>query len=413
MSNSNGLHIDNVGIKVNIPLDTDLNNSDFSVRSNKDNKIKRQQELKKLLLSEQAKLTENASKDIVLSPPIIALHTDIPIFRRGTINVLQGKFGTHKSRVAELFCSLLLHNNTTCTTDFAGFSRQDTERFAVIYIDTERNTSEEFPLAIQTIRERAGFDRKQEVPGFHYFSIKKNNRSERLDAVKCAIEIVRKQEKSFLFVVLDVVTDCVASFNHDSESMALFDYLGNLCDEFQVTFLLLIHENFGTEKARGHTGSEAANKASTVMQTGFERGSNGEETELIKLKCLKLRTAKKPSPIYLQYDPVSKGLISADSELISQTLNERRQKADLELLVEKLEELLIAPMEQKELIAALKSHFECAANTIKKRLSEIAEKKMPILNSKGKNCTLEVHVHNGKATIYGLVPVEEEPDVPF
>ena len=56
-------------------------------------------------------LLEMAGKEIVFSPPVVS-REGIGIFRKGTFNLIQGKFGSHKSRVGELFCSLMLQNET-------------------------------------------------------------------------------------------------------------------------------------------------------------------------------------------------------------------------------------------------------------------------------------------------------------
>jgi hypothetical protein len=108
-----------------------------------------------------------------------------------------------------------------------------------------------------------------------------------------------------LLVILDVVTDCVKSFNNDADALSLFDYIGNLCEDHGTAFLLLLHENPGAgEKARGHVGTEALNKANTQIQIGYERKRKREDSQLIKLKFLKCRNGAKPSPVYFQFSPI-------------------------------------------------------------------------------------------------------------
>lgn len=348
----------------------------------------------------EAHLLEMASKEIVFSAPVIS-REGIGIFRKGTFNVIQGKFGVHKSRLAELFCSVLLQNDI-CKTDFIGYEKDPDAVYSVGYLDTERNIDEELPATIQSIREKSGYSKTEKMPNFYANSIKIINRKERLDALAIWIADIRQKDNNPLFIVLDVVTDCVESFNRDGESMLLFDFLGNLCDKHKVIFLLLIHENFGTEKARGHTGTEAANKASSVFQISFEKNAKGDDTELIKLKCIKLRGAKKPSPIYMEYCDTTKGLISAQTQFIQDTLSERKAKVDVNLLKDELEVILANTLSQKELMQKLKLIFPCSENTIKERMEEIFTNQTPMYNSDGQVCQLKIKREKGKQTMYYL-----------
>lgn len=357
------------------------------------------------LLETEKKLAQLATQPIVYSPPLVNMG-EVPVIRRGTINIIQGKYGSHKSRIAEVFCSLLIANSSDCMQHCLNFERTD-EAITVVYIDTERNLNEEFPTAIQSIKQKGCYGVNDTPVDFRFTSIKQVPRNKRLQAVKTFIEQIRTQTTYPMFVLLDVVTDCVSDFNNASESMQLFDYLGNLCDNFVCTFLLVIHQNPNSDKARGHTGTEATNKASTVMQIGYEKGKNNEDTDLISLKFLKIRSAKRPAPVHLLYDENQKGLVLAHSDFIQKITAERRQVADSELVAEKLGELLKPSMPQKELLFILKQSFECSENTLKSRLEEITEKKTEIVDHKGNICTLRTHTTNGKPTVYELEVLEQ------
>ncbi len=357
------------------------------------------------LLETEKKLAQLATQPIVYSPPLVNMG-EVPIIRRGTINIIQGKYGSHKSRIAEVFCSLLIANSTGCMQHCLNFERTD-EAITVVYIDTERNLNEEFPTAIQSIKQKGCYGVNDTPVDFRFTSIKQVPRTQRLQAVKTFIEQVRTKTTYPMFVLLDVVTDCVSDFNNASESMQLFDYLGNLCDNFGCTFLLVIHQNPNSEKARGHTGTEATNKASTVMQIGYEKGKNNEDTDLISLRFLKIRSAKRPTPVHLLYDENQKGLVLAHSDFIQKITAERRQVADSESVSEKLGEVLKPSMPQKELLLILKQCFDCSENTLKGRLDEIADKKTEIIDHRGNVCTLRIKTANGKPTVYELEVSEQ------
>lgn len=362
-----------------------------------------QAELLAALLEREQRLSEAASNEVVFSSPLIS-RGEVGIIGRGTINVIQGAYGSHKSRMAELLASLLLTNDVRAN-DYLGFERQRLERFTVCYIDTERNLREELPFALQSIKRKAGFGLKDHPADFRFTSIKDVDRADRLRAIEAYLIEVRQQTATHLFVLLDVVTDCVSSFNDDEQAMKLFDFIGNLCDRHDATFLLVIHQNPGTEKARGHTGTEAANKASTVLQIGFEQDGQGKESELIRLRFLKLRRGKRPEPLYLQFDKASNGLILADADQIAEHVNFRKHKADVEDMADRLVSLLSEGQTPKgEVVDILMKEFSASNKTIRARLKTIMEEAPELYDEAGRAVQLQGR-KEGKNEYYVLVPI--------
>lgn len=376
------------------------------------------QSLLSRLNSIEGELKEASKKTIVFSDPLLSFY-DTPLIREGTINVIQGKFGSHKSRLSEMICALLLHK-LPGPSYFLGLKKNVRRENTVALIDTERNLKEELPYAIQGIKRQAGYDITDEIENFRFTSIKHLERKERLKAIKIYIEDLRKNipQRHHLFVALDVVTDCVGSFNDDRESMALFDFLGNLCDNSSCTFLLVIHENPFGEKARGHIGTEAANKASTVMQIGFMPGQSNEPSDLIRLKFVKLRGAKRPDPVYLEYCPQRKGLKPASNELINSVENDRQQVAPIEEVEDFVYDLIFdsegLTMDRSELIKSIMEKYGCSKNTAGDRLKKIEENAIGYHDG-NTDYELKVNGGRGKAKIYSLVKIkEEEPnEIPF
>ncbi len=350
-------------------------------------------------------INQNSSKKIVRTPPIVKLNGEGLIWQR-TINIIQGKFGSHKSRLAELICSLLIRSNY-CTTDFCGLTKEEFKEFSVAYVDTERNTTEQFPLAIQQVRKLAGRDQYQPYDHLIPFSLIHYNRTERLPAIKEFIEQLMHQCVRHKFVLLDVVTDCIKDFNNSSESLELFDFLNQLINDHDITLLLIIHENPGTDKARGHIGTEAANKASTIMQIGFEKGPNNRDSDVIAMKLLKLRNGKKPDPTYLYFDAATHALAPASLEMVGEMIEDRRKKLDVRLLTDCLGNYLLEPKPQRELILELTEKFSTHANTVKGRLKEIAANDLLIYSCAGLPCYLRINSRPGITTTYELLEVEK------
>jgi len=347
----------------------------------------------------EAKLIESSCKDIEIVPDLLTLG-DTPIIKKYTINTIQGKEGTHKSRTAELLISLFLKRDSVHNDHFLGFRRNPMERPVVALVDTERNLKDELPFALQAIKRKAGYSKEEQPHNFRFVSLKAVPRRDRLKAMKDWVTGIRSTTTEHLFVVLDVVTDCVSSFNNDAEAMELFDFIGNMCEDHNCTFLLVIHENPGSEaKARGHVGTESANKASTALQVSFVLNSDRTPTDLIKLKFRKLRRAKRPDPLNLTYSQEQKGLILAPAEMVEEIEAGALPVAPLDDVREELSWIMEGVdadgIKKKDIIERFAEEFDVSKNTIKKRL-EIIEAEA----EKGKLDWLKRETGKQRAVIY-------------
>ncbi|MFT7072633.1 MAG: hypothetical protein ACJAX3_001613 [Patiriisocius sp.] len=355
--------------------------------------------LKKLLDAEQD-LNIASQGDIESIPAVIVLG-DIPIIKKGTINTIQGKFGSHKSRLAESICSLLLSDNQE--NDFVGLTKNESN-LQVCYIDTERNFKEEFPRAIKSIRANAG---DYSEANFRFTSLKKINRKDRLNAVKLYLTNICAKTSKDTFVILDVVTDCIGNFNDVEESLAFLDFVGNLCEEYEVTVLMVIHENPYNTKARGHVGTEATNKCSTVM------GISVLNDSLIEVRYIKHRATKPLPSFYLTFDEKLKRLVRANDNDVSSRNSSTDEKANVNLVADFLAEFMTEnkDYEQKELLETLMKEFETSKNTIKSRLSQISEDEIKIFNKENQPTILQIKANSGMPTMYSLSVVEELEEI--
>lgn len=335
------------------------------------------------LLASQQQIKENKGKPISFSQPIL-WQKENPVFFPKTINVIQGKAGVHKSRLAETICASLLKTPES-NRDLLDFKRSILSRYAVCYVDTERNLSDQLPYSLQQIQLKAGYTIQDHPYGFDYISLLEFAREERFEMLNMYLDYIRQKFPMHLFIVLDVITDCVFNFNDTKDSMKLIDMMNQTINRYDVTFLCLIHENPGsTDKARGHLGTEILNKASTVIQIGFEKDAENHNTNLIKVAYLKCRSSKKHDPFYVQYSDTEKGLIIADHSTIQESMDSRSQKASLDSTLELIGAILTEPMPRKELIEKLCSEMNCKERTIEARLKSIITHSFAIPVGEGK-----------------------------
>ena len=242
---------------------------------------------------------------------------------------------------------------------------------------------------------------------FEYISLLQINRKERFTALNEYLNHIKRNINNPLFIVLDVSTDCIEDFNKTDKSMELIDLMNMAINEHNVIFLCLIHENPKSDKARGHFGTELMNKASTVMQVGFEKDASQNDTDIIRVKYLKCRSTARHTPFYIKYSNEAKGLVLADASEVSGVINNRKHKAPNEDIIEFIEMYLGdgTTSTRVELLDKLCKDFKISQRTIESRISEIINKEMVINNEQGQSCKLSKETKE-KTVYYKLIPIE-------
>lgn len=360
------------------------------------------------LLHTEEKLRLRTEKDIVFQKALFR-HKDEEVIWPRTINMIQGQYGVHKSRLAELFAAVFL------TVGIPGFDTlgvefqsEAGESYKLVYVDTERNISDQFPFALQRIKDRAGIPRDAHPASFAYTSLIHIPREQRFTALREYLVHLRQDFTGHMLVILDVVPDCVQNFNDVEASNELIDLLNEVVNEQNVTFLVVIHENPGGMKARGHLGTELGNKASTILQIGFLKNESAPR-RILELNYLKRRYGSPDFTVYAEYDPETKGLVTADPTAEELAQKQRVKKASLAEVVELLPEMLRVPKSAGKLAEELGARLEVSPRTIAERLKALVQPgALGIVDEQGRLCRLVKEEH-GKETLYFLEPLP--PDV--
>jgi hypothetical protein len=363
------------------------------------------QEIEKVVITRNL-LRERVKERIMFSNPILERDNNGIIYRC-TINVIQGKAGAHKSRLMELFCSCIL--STRPSDDFVGFHKSKYNTlFTLLYVDTERNTKDQLPIALQKIIRKAGYFTENQPDNFDYISMIEVNRENRLEVLKQYIERIRENNEGHIVIVLDVITDLISNFNDPRESMKLIDYMNSLINSQNVTFLCIVHENPSAgDKARGHLGTEIMNKASLQMQIAFEKTKKNEDTDLIRVKYLKTRVGKRPEPFHLVYSEVKKSLVIAGNNFISDVTQSKKHSADIADVKVQLLEKLMEPKHRADLVDELIAYFGCSKNTILERLNHLHVNQVSIISKEGIDYTLKKR-KDGRIIEYYLSSIDSE-----
>jgi hypothetical protein len=334
----------------------------------KDERKKLVVEFLKTAQSEAEKVWELIDKEIEM-PAAILEYKGNPLLFKNSVVLIQGKTGTHKSRLAASLVSLLVSNIPS--RQLADFSRVSDEKFNVIYVDTERNYNHQLPLMVLQLLKETGLTKDQLKEFFTLLPLSTTRRQLRVEVMGEQFkELIKERDKAARLdyvIVVDIVSDLVGDFNSVIDTNSINDILVKTL-ALGVTFILILHENPGqTEKARGHLGTELTNKAGTILQI-----AETPSPTVYKMKILKSRMTEKYESVYLKFDPESNNLVVVDENDRDLVTEDRYLSQICKALYEKN----FAQISRVDLLAFLKRRIRIGERKLEDKLKYLVENKV-------------------------------------
>lgn len=215
-------------------------------------------DFKSYLLGKEEELTYYMGQPLT-EPDCFISWNGVRLISPSTLLTIQGKSGSHKSRLAQEFAIVLMDNDEDSIGSKLGMTKIVNRPLRVAYIDTERNSNFEFPFALKSIADSCGV----QVPckQFRYTTLRDLDRTDRKEAAEQFIDMVRKDYEGDLIVIVDVASDLTLDFNSVTATGELIDLFKKWMNVFKCAIITVIHENPGSSKMRGHLGTELSNKA--------------------------------------------------------------------------------------------------------------------------------------------------------
>lgn len=351
------------------------------------------------MLDSRQKISQLGKLPVVKPKPIIVYRegdgSEVkPLYFANTINMIKGKSGEHKSRYAEFLATLFISGGHVLC-DNLGHELLMPKPPTVVYLDTERDEESHLPYIQQCIVTRAGYDLEDDVEHLHLLSIAAVPRKQRVQALLDFARMQRSRTEGPIVIICDQIVDFITNMLDAEECLPLFDELLEVC-KMGVTIFSVIHENPGTDKARGHIGTEQHNKSSTVIQVASIKDSNGNKTGNFRIYVDKNRLAENDWEITVRYDKASQGLVQVSKELVQA----EKERSETHVVNTKRNALLNClsidligkTLNQKELFACIKARRQ-AKN----------EKDWPVLLEEISNLPEKYPVPGPRESTYRLV----------
>jgi hypothetical protein len=209
---------------------------------------------------------------------------------RGDISFVSGKPKAGKSVVsAALAASALLpigHTQDTLCIDVLPANGRP-----VVLVDTEQPLANTKKLAGNVCR-LMGIPPAEQPGNLHIYNLRSYPKAEKLQKVKDAFDA---HPDAHLWVI-DGLADLIDDVNGATESGKIVDWFMMQASTLNTTIVLVVHENPGTDKMRGHLGSEAERKGGGVIAISKDKEAG---CHIIRSKLL--RNGPDFEPVYFSW----------------------------------------------------------------------------------------------------------------
>lgn len=195
------------------------------------------------------------------SEPVFLINGAV-IATPGNIVAISAQAKAGKSAVIGAMLSAVM-SKPDCDADNFGISANTSGGGAILHFDTEQAV-EDHDMVLRSAMRRAGVTTL--TANICSFWLKGKTASECWSSIRMACRYFAKDSGKLHSVFIDGVADLVNDVNDQKECNPLVSELEGLAVEYKCPVVTVIHQNPGTQKTRGHLGSQIERKAESNLQ---------------------------------------------------------------------------------------------------------------------------------------------------
>ncbi len=220
-------------------------------------------------------ITENTA--ITIPVPVIKIYGET-ISTEGNVTTVSGP---SKSGKTAFVCVVIAGAIAKGVHDsFPGVEISPANDKAIIHIDTEQ-ARHKHQHNLRCILKRAGLEKSPD----HFVSF--NIRKEPLDKypiiTRDIIQAAYKRFNGIHLIILDGGADYVHDVNDPNESNAMVKFFEELAIDYNAPVIVIIHLNPGSEKERGHLGSQLQRKSESVLTVKMQGDISSLEPKFLRM----------------------------------------------------------------------------------------------------------------------------------
>src|SRR6201993_5239037 len=211
--------------------------------------------------------------------PVITINDEI-ISTEGNLTTISGASKSGKSA----FTSILLAGAISTDGLIDGLEfvnvQANASKKAVIHIDTEQ-AKHKHKNNLRSVIKRANMAKCPD-----YFSSYNIRQLEVAQYTEITTQICERAMRKFggiHLMVIDGIADFIKDVNDAEQSTTIVKYFEELAIKYQTPIIVIVHTNPGTDKERGHLGSQCQRKCESLLMVKTEGNISFIEPKLLRM----------------------------------------------------------------------------------------------------------------------------------
>lgn len=311
----------------------------------------------------QAKI-EAARLRLDIEPPslrVIFTLNGVSIATPGNLAVISAQAKAGKTAIVGAAIGSAMSQEPAC--DFLGINGFNSKGFAVVHVDTEQAPSDHWAIA-KTAMRRA---RTNNPPAWlHSYSTAGWSAAERRAALPHMLSMAKLAHGGVHAVFLDGVADFVTDPNDGKECFPAVDWLHGLAIKYDCPIFVVLHLNPGTEKGRGHLGSQLERRAETNLM--LEKNAETGRTVIFSTKQRRAPIVKADGPCF-RWDEEAAMHVSVETVRAERDSQEREALA--EIAGDAYADAPARRMRYGELVSAIEKTVRCGERSAQDKVKKM------------------------------------------
>ncbi|HXB41430.1 MAG TPA: AAA family ATPase [Bacteroidia bacterium] len=151
---------------------------------------------------------------------------------------------------------------------------------AVLHFDTEQ-AAHKHQRTLRSIIARTGLDHCPEY--LLSYNIRQLDVNECAHVTRKICKAAKDKFNGIHLVVIDGIADYIRDVNEPNQSNAIIKFIEELAIEFNCPVIIIVHTNPGSDKERGHLGSQCQRKSESVLHVKTEGEVSFVEPKLLRM----------------------------------------------------------------------------------------------------------------------------------
>jgi hypothetical protein len=295
-------------------------------------------------------------------PPLRPIYTlvGIPISTPANLTSITSAIKTGKSAVVGAMAAAAMPHNQDA--DLLGFASSNPKDMALLWFDSEQSPDDFWHGVYRSVK-RAGL--REPPPWLHAYCLTGLGCKRAWECVTEATKAGADLHGGIHSILIDGIADLVADVNDPEESNAFVATLHDRAITYVCPIVGVIHFNPGSEKSRGHLGSQVERKA----ETNLALEKHADETTVI------YSTKNRRAGIPKNLGPRFKFSAEAGMHVSVENRHDAEEQEEIERLTMLADDLFLdhPAMHYTELVTTAKKQLAVSDRTAARRVGRLSE----------------------------------------